>query len=175
VLHSKLIGYEILRRVRREDVPPDVQFNPRTHRAVLGALCRRYLAPPGIDVLELGLIDTAGRFDLLPIGFDDRPLWDEAIHLLVTNDQAERQVDILLRSYRALVALLPEASVLHANATEWARRDATHPVFGVLRHEMIEVWRLMRNGTEPLGEPEFNVLHASVGQRVAARIRERLV
>lgn len=84
-------------------------LNPRTDRAVLGAPEGRYLVPPGIDVLELGLIDRAGQFELLPIDLRDKPLWDEVTQLLVTATEAERQRDIVRRSYHELCAHIAEA------------------------------------------------------------------
>ena len=145
--HRRLIGYEILRRVRRTEIPADYPFNPRTARAVLGVSGRRYLVPPGIDVLELGLIDTPGRFELLPLDLCDKPLWDEVIHLMVTKAQAERQHGIVLRSYRALHTLIVESATLRASVAGWPRRSAPHPVFGIIRLETIETWKSLRHGS----------------------------
>ena len=173
--HPGLIGYEIVRRVRRAEVPAAYPFNPQTAHAVLGASGRRYLVPPGIDVLELGLIDTPGRFELLPLDLDDKPLWDEVIHLIVTKAQAERQHSILLRSYRALHALIVESATLHASVAGWPRRGALHPVFGFIRLETIETWKSLRHGTNALSEEELDQLHESVARRVAIRIRAHFV
>src|SRR3954470_12917139 len=84
VSRPRLLGHEILKRVSRAQVPVEVALNPRTDRAVLGSYEGRYLVPLGIDVLELGLVDTAETFELLPIDRREKPLWDEVTELLVT-------------------------------------------------------------------------------------------
>lgn len=170
----RVIGYEILRRVGQAEVP-DQPLDPHTERAVLGARDGRYLVPPGIDILELGLISAAGRFELLPIDANDKPLWDEVVHLLVTEPQAERQRGLLLRSYKALHAMIQEADELDAAVAEWSARGTAHPVFGMLRLEAIEVWKTMRHGTEPLSEPELDALHAAVARRVAAKLHAHVI
>lgn len=169
-----MIGYEILRRVEQAEVP-DHPLDAHTERAVLGARDGRYLVPPGIDILELGLISAAGRFELLPIDGNDKPLWDEVVHLLVTEPQAERQRGLLLRSYKALHAMIQEADELDAAVAEWSARGAAHPVFGMLRLEAIEVWKTLRHGSEPLSEPELDALHTAVARRVAAKLHAHVV
>jgi hypothetical protein len=156
-------------------MPAGYTLSPRSERAVLGAYEGRYLVPPGIDVLELGIIDTAGQFELLPIVHGDKPLWDEVTHLLVTAAEAERQRGLVLRSYRALCARIAEADSLRSSVAEWSRRRAAHPVFGTIRFETIAVWKSMRHGTEALVELELDRLHAEVARRVAVKIRARLV
>lgn len=144
-------------------------------RAVLGAREGRYLVPPGVDVLELGLVDRAGQFELLPIDLRDKPLWDEVTHLLVTAAEAERQRGIVRRSYHELCARIAEAEELRSSVAEWSRRRLAHPVYGTIRFETVATWRWMRHGTEPLTESELARLHAEVVRRVAARIGARLV
>jgi hypothetical protein len=175
VSHSRLLGHEILRRVTRADVPANYPLNPRTDRAVLGALEGRYLVPLGIDILELGLIDTAGRFELLPIDRRDKPLWDQVTHLLVTEAEAERQREILLGTYRALYARIAEAELLRSSVEEWARARVAHPVFGTIRFETIATWKSRRRGTRPLSAHALDRLRAEVARRAAARIGARLV
>ncbi len=175
VPRPRLLGHEILRRVTRAEVPANYPLNPRSDRAVLGALEGRYLVPPGIDVLELGLIDTAGRFELLPIDRRDKPLWDQVTHLLVSDAEAERQREIVLSTYRALCARITEAEQLRSSVAEWSRSRVAHPVFGTIRFETIATWRSRRHGTEPLGERVLDRLRAEVARRVAARIGARLV
>lgn len=172
---TRLLGHEILRRVSRAEVPAGYPLNPRTDRAVLGAREGRYLVPPGIDVLELGLIDRAGQFELLPIDLRDKPLWDEVTQLLVTAAEAERQRDIVRRSYHELCAHIVEAEELRSSVAEWASRRVAHPVYGTIRFETVPTWRSMRHGTEPLTESELARLHAEVVRRVAAGIGARLV
>ena len=173
-VHPSVIGYEILRRVERAELS-GYPLNPRTARAVLGARNRRYLVPPGIDLFELGLLDTAGRYELLPIDVDDKPLWDEVVHLVVSDAQVERQRQILRRSYRALHAIIWEASKLESSIAEWSRRGETHPVFGMLRLETIEVWKSMRHEIEPLNESRLGSLRARVVHQVAASVRAHII
>lgn len=175
VPRSRLLGHEILRRVTRAEVPANYPLNPRSDRAVLGALEGRYLVPPGIDVLELGLIDTAGRFELLPIDRRDKPLWDQVTHLLISDAEAERQREIVLSTYRVLCARITEAEQLRSSVAEWSRSRVAHPVFGTIRFETVATWRSRRHGTEPLGERVLDRLRAEVARRVAARIGARLV
>lgn len=175
VSRPRLLGHEILRRVSRLDVPANYPLNPRSDRAVLGALEGRYLVPPGIDVLELGLIDTAGRFELLPIDRRDKPLWDQVTHLLITNAEAERQREIVLSTYRTLCARIAEAEQLRSSVAEWSRSCVAHPVFGTIRFETIATWTSRRHGTEPLCERVLERLRAEVARRVAVRIGARLV
>ena len=170
----RVIGYEILRRVDQAEVP-GYPLNPRTERGVLGAQGKRYLVPPGIDLFELGLIDAAGCFELLPIDANNKPLWDGVIHLMVTEAQAERQRGLRLRSYAALHAMILEADELEASVAEWSERGVMHPVFGMIRLETIEVWKAMRHGSEPLSEHDLDALQASVARRVAAKIRAHVI
>jgi hypothetical protein len=175
VSRPTLLGHEILRRVTRPDVAANYPLNPRLDRAVLGALEGRYLVPPGIDVLELGLIDSAGRFDLLPIDRPDKPLWDQVTHLLISDAEAARQQAIVLRSYGVLCDRIAEAEELRSSVADWSRRRVAHPVFGTIRFETIATWRSRRDGTEPLGERVLDHLRTEVVRRVAARIGARLV
>jgi hypothetical protein len=169
----RIIGYEILRRVGRWEVPGH-PLDPRTERAVLGARERQYLVPPGVDVFELGLIDRPGPHELLPIDEDSRPHWDDVVHLLVTEAQAGRQRERLLRAYRALRGMIVEADELVASVAEWSARREAHPVFGMLCLATIDVWTA-RRGPGPLGERELDALHAEVARRVASRICARLL
>lgn len=97
--HPRIIGYEILRRVERWEVPVH-PLDPNKERAVLGARDKKYILPPGIDLFELGLIDRPGPHELLPIDEHDAPCWDGVVHVLVTEAQAERQRKLLLCGYR---------------------------------------------------------------------------
>jgi hypothetical protein len=153
----------------------EVLLDPRTDRAVLGSYEGRYLVPLGIDVLELGLIDTAETFELLPIDRHDKPLWDEVTQLLVTPAEAERQREIVLRSYRLLCDRIAEVEELRASVADWTRRRGAHPVFGTIRFETIATWKAMRRGTGPLGERALGRLHAEVVRRVAVRIGAHIV
>jgi len=172
---TRLLGHEILRRVGRAEVPTGYPLDPRTDRAVLGAREGRYLVPPGVDVLELGLVDRAGQFELLPIDLRDKPLWDEVTQLLVTAAEAERQRGIVRRSYHELCAHIAEAEELRSSVAEWSSRRLAHPVHGTIRFETVATWRSMRHRTEPLTEGELTRLHAEVVRRVAARIGAHLV
>jgi hypothetical protein len=173
-LDPRVIGYEILRKLDPSELP-DRSLNLRTQRAVLGAGGQRYLVPPGVDIFELGLIDTAGHFELLPIDVNDKPLWDETVHLLVTDEQAQRQRELLMRSYETLRTMIQEVDALEASITEWSSRGVAHPVFGMLRLETIEVWKAMRNGLEPLSYRELETLQTSVARRVAAKIGAHVI
>jgi hypothetical protein len=171
----RVAGYHIVRRVKAEEVPWH-PLNPQLEHAVLGTWSANYLVPPGIDVFELGLIDRAGRFELLPIMSNKEALWDETIHLLVTRAQAEQQCAIIMRSYRALHGMIREADWLEASVMEWTRDGVgPHPVFGLLRLAMIAVWKARRRGRAPLGEDELDALHALVARRVATKIHANII
>lgn len=172
--HPNVSGYEILRRVAQSEVPGHL-VDPRAERAVLGCREGRYLVPPRIDIFELGLLAAPGHYELLPIDRDDRPMWNDVVNLLVTKAQAERQRALLLRAYRALHSIIQEADELESSITEFSRRGETHPVFGMIRLETIEVWRSMRRGTKSLSDRELDALHMEVARRVAARIRAHVI
>jgi hypothetical protein len=142
---------------------------------VLGSREGTYLVPPGIDVLELGLVSTAGRFELLPIDRRDKPLWNEVTTLSITRAEAERQRGIVLHTFGLLCERIVEAEALRASVADWSHRHAGHPVFGSIRFETIATWNSMRHESEPLGERALDRLHAEVIRRVAARIGARLV
>jgi len=142
---------------------------------VLGARERRYLVPPDVDVFELGLIDRPGPHELLPIDEDDKPLWDDVIHLLVSEAEVARQRELLRKAYRALCGMIAEADELEASVAERSRRREAHPIFGMLRLATIDVWAARRRGQARLGVRELDALHAEVARRVAARIRAYLV
>jgi len=80
-----------------------------------------------------------------------------------------------LRAYRALHSIIQEADELESSITEFSRRGETHPVFGMIRLETIEVWRSMRRGTKSLSDRELDALHMEVARRVAARIRAHVI
>lgn len=141
---------------------------------MLGAQGKHYLVPPGIDLFELGIIVLAGPYELLPIDRDDKPRWDEVIHVLVSSSQAERQRELLFRSHRALCRMIREADELEASIAEWSLRREAHPVFGMLRLATIDVWASMRGGG-PLDDRKLAILHEEVARRVAARIRAHLI
>ncbi len=170
----RIVGYEILRRVEPREVP-GYPLDPRKDRAVLGAREKRYLVPPGVDVFELGLIDGPGPHELRPIDENDKPLWDDVIHLLVGEAEAARQRELLRMAYRALWGMIAEADELEASVAESSRRREAHPVFGMLHLETIDVWAARRRGLGRLGVHELHVLHVAVARRVAARIRAHLV
>jgi hypothetical protein len=170
----RIVGYEILRRVEPGEVP-GYPLDPRKDRAVLGAGEKRYLVPPDVDVFELGLIDRPGPHELLPIDENDKPLWDDVIHLLVGEAEAARQRELLRKAYRALCGMIAEADELESSVAEWSRRRETHPVFGMLRLATIDVWAARRRGLGQLGVRELDALHAEVARRGAARIRAHLV
>jgi hypothetical protein len=136
---------------------------------------RSYLVPPGVDVLELGTIDRPGPHELLPIDEDGKPHWDDVVHVLVTEAQAEEPRGLLLLAYRALCAAIREADELDANITERSRRGETHPVVGMLRLATNDVWATLRRCGTPLVEGELDALHAEVARRVAARLCAHLV
>lgn len=102
-------------------------------------------------------------------------MWNDVVNLIVTKAQAERQRTLLLRAYRALHSIIQEADELESSITEFSRRGETHPVFGMIRLEMIEVWRSMRRGTKSLSDRELDALHMEVARRVAARIRAHVI
>ena len=170
---SGVVGYEILRRVAQSEVR-DIRIDPRHERAVLGSRDSRYLVPPNVDIFELGLLTNPGQYELLPIDRRDKPLWRDVVNLLVTDALAQRQRTLLMRAYRTLHAMIREADELESSINEWSQRGETHPIFGMLRLAMIEVWRSERRGREPLAECELDALHRKVGRRVAGRIRAHL-
>src|ERR1043165_7173423 len=165
-LQSRIIGYEILRRVTGAEVS-GYPIDPTLGRGVLGTPTERYLVPPSVDLFELGLLDREGQYELLPITTNEEPLWDGVIHVLVTEAQADRQREILLRSYRTLHRMIREADELEASAAERPQaaedevgarlpRRGPHPVFGMLRLAMIDVWKMRRRGRGPLCEKELD-------------------
>jgi hypothetical protein len=170
----RVIGYEILRRVAQAEFPGH-PINPSRTRGVLGAGDERFLVPVGVDPLELGLIMSPGHYDLLPIDADNGPLWGAAVHLLVTPWQAERQRELLMRSYDALHGRIREADELESSVAEWSSRGQTHPVFGMLRLEVIQAWLALGYGPGPLGEADREALHAEVALRVARRVGARVL
>lgn len=172
--HPNVSGYEILRRVTPSEVP-NHRVDPRTERAVLGSREGRYLVPPRIDIFELGLISIPGHYELLPIDLHDKPMWNDVVNLIVTKAQAEQQRALLLRAYRSLHSIIQEADELESSINEWSNRGDTHPIFGMLRLETIEVWRLMRRGNKPLSNRELDALHMEVARRVAVRIRAHVI
>jgi hypothetical protein len=171
---SRIVGYEILRRVEPGEVP-GYPLDPRRERAVLGAREERYLVPPGVDIFELGLIDRSGPHELLPIDENDKPLWDDVIHLLISEAEAVRQRELLRKAYCALCGMIVEADELEASVAERRRRREAHPVFGMLRLATIDVWAARRRGPGQLGVRELDSLHSEVARRVAAQIRAHLV
>jgi hypothetical protein len=171
---SGVLGYEILRRVAQSEVP-DIPIDPRHERAVLGSRESRYLVPPNIDIFELGLLTSPGQYQLLPIDTDDKPLWQDVIDLLVTEAHAQHQRDLLMRAYRALHAMIRESEALESSIDDWSRRGETHPVFGMLRLAMIDVWRTNRRDREPLTEGDLDALHREVGRQVAGKIRAHII
>jgi hypothetical protein len=169
-----IIGYEILRRVQRWEVPGH-PLDPRTERAVLGAPEKTYVIPPGIDVFELGIIDRPGPHELLPIDEVGKPHWDEVVHVLVTEALARGQRELLLRAYRALCTAIQEADALETDVAAWSSRGKAHPIFGMLRLATIDVWTSLRRPGERLDERELDTLHAKVARRVATRIGAHVV
>lgn len=170
----RVVGYEILRRVEPWEVP-GYPLDPRKERAVLGAGEERYLVPPDVDVFELGLIDRPGAHELLPIDENDKPLWDDVVHLLVGEAEAVRQRELLRKVYRTLCGMIVEADELEASVAERSRRREPHPIFGMLRLATIDVWAARRRGLGRPGVRELHALHAEVARRVAARIHAHLV
>lgn len=169
----QLIGYEILRRVPPgggSRIPFDPPIDPTRERAVLGPPDGRYLIPPGIELFELGIIASAGRYELLPIDAAESPLWHAITDLVVTEDEARRQRRLLLRCYRILHATIREADALEAEVIARRGRGEMHPIFWMLRFETIEVWKQRRRVSEPITDRELDLLHAAVARRVAARI-----
>jgi hypothetical protein len=171
----RIVGYHVLRRVKPREAPW-YPLDPQVEYAILGTLSASYFVPPGIDVFELGLIDRAGPFELLPIMSNKAVLWDETIRLLVTWAQAERQCAIIMRSYRALCDMIREAEWLEASVAEWTRSGTgPHPVVGLLRLAMIAVWKAKRRGCAPLTEDDLDALHVLVARRVATKILADMV
>jgi hypothetical protein len=169
-----IIGYEILRRVQRWEVP-GYPLDPRLERAALGAPEKTYVVPLGIDVFELGIIDRPGPHELLPIDEVGKPHWDAVVHMLVTEALAHGQRELLLRAFRALCRAIQEADALETDVAAWSRRGKTHPIFGMLRLATIDVWALLRRPGAPLGDHELDTLHATVARGVATRIGAHVV
>jgi len=71
--------------------------------------------------------------------------------------------------------MIAEADELEASVAERSRRREAHPVFGMLRLAMIDVWAARRRDLGQLGVRELHFLHAEVARRVAAQIRAHLV
>lgn len=167
-----MIGYEILRKIKQSDAPW-FPIDHLTDRAALGTRSGvPYLVPLGLDIFELGLVDMAGPFELLPITSDQQELWDDIVHLLVTEAQAEQQRALLLRLYRTLHEMILEADYLESTVKE---RGMGHPVFEMLRVATIDVWKAQRRGNEPLTERTLSALHTRVARRVAVEIRAHII
>lgn len=170
---SRIIGCEIHRKVAQSEIPSHLALKARETRGVLGKDGYKYVVPPGVDPLELGVIVSAGQFELVPITFDGNPLWHETINLLVTEDQAARQRSIVMSFYHALLDHMPyDAPDLEAGVQAEAKRGETHAIFGLLRRAAIETWAEHRVGSDPLDEPQRERLHAGVARRTAALLRE---
>ena len=164
-----LAGYRLLARVQREDagcvVPTQLPL-PGAQSFLVGTDCGPYTLPIGIDPLELGLIVTAGHYDLLPIDPLSRPRRHEARPLFVSEQQAAEQRAIWKRSYEALLAVLPDDAEdierdVHAHGTQ----GAFHPCLEALSRSTTDTWCRDRDPTTPLDD----VKRERLRQRIAAR------
>lgn len=170
---SEIIGHEIHRKVAQSEIPSHLSLKAHEVRGVLGADGYKYIIPPGIDPLELGVIVNAGQFDMVPVDRENKPLWNESINLLVTEDQAAQQRTIVMYLYHALLDYLPhDASDLEAGVQAEAQHGGTHPIFGLLRRAAIETWAEHRGEAAVLGDDERERLYAGVARRTAALLRE---
>jgi hypothetical protein len=119
------------------------------------------------------LISNAGQFELIPLNTHHKALWREVIDLVVTEEQAARQRDIMMRFYRALLDHLPhDASDLDAGVKDERARGGPHAVFGLLRRAAIETWAEERRTLEPLDDAERERLDGMVARRAAELMRE---
>lgn len=170
---SRIIGHEIHRKVVQSEIPSYLSLKPQEVRGVLGKDGYKYIIPPGIDPLELGVIVNAGQFDLVPIDRENHPLWNESINLLVTEDQAVRQRNIVMDFYHALLDHIPhDAPDLEAGVQAEAKLGGTHAIFGFLRRAAIETWAEHRSQSVLLDDHEYERLLAGVARRTAALLRE---
>jgi hypothetical protein len=166
VAHARIRGYEILRKVRKEEVPADIPLN-KGLRGSYG-----YLVPPGIDLLELGLIHKAGHYELLPIDADDKPLWDEVTNLIITESQAAEQIEITFAAARALLDLMPDDAADLDIMLQGKYPDFRPSLLFLLGEAAVDTWTELRRGSAPLDEAERLRLQAAVTRRVAAYLGE---
>lgn len=156
-----------MRKVSQDEIPSTIPLKSRTARGTLWTI------PPGLDPLEIGLIQSAGRFELLPIDVGDKPLWGEVTHLVVTDNEARRQRDILFGYYDAMLRILPDdAADVDISVREVQDSGETHPIFQLLRQAALETWIDNRKGTGPLTEAQREKLNMSVARRATAMMRK---
>jgi hypothetical protein len=170
---SRIVGYMIGRKVNQSEIPSTIPVKARDVVGLLGHGDMQYMVPPGVDILELGVIAQPGQFVLIPCNADHRSLWDETVTLVVTAEQAAVQRGITTRFYEALLAHLPhDADDLKAGVAVNSEREKLHPVFGFLRRAAIETWARERRASDPLDEAERKRLDVAVACRAAALLRE---
>jgi hypothetical protein len=172
---ADIIGYWIARKVAQSEIPASIPVRAKDVVGLLGGgYGHHHLVTPGIDVLELGILTSAGRFLLIPVNADRKSVWAQTVDLLVTPEQAATQRDISQRFYAALLAALPhDADDLHAAVTsdrEQERRE--HHVFNLLGRAATEIWALERRPTEPLTDTERQRLEGAVSRRTVALLSE---
>jgi hypothetical protein len=169
---AQLIGYKIARRVEQSEIPATIPVRAKDVVGLLGSV--HHLVAPGIDVLELGILGSPGRFLLIPHNADHAPVWEETIDLLVTQEQAAAQRNISDRFYAALLEVLPhDAADLQAGiASQWEQERQVHPVFSLLCRAAVEIWAIERRPAEPLTDAERQRLEGAVARRAVALLSE---
>ena len=170
---AQLIGYKIARRVEQSEIPATIPVRAKDVVGLLGSNNVHHLVAPGIDMLELGILRSPGRFLLIPHNADHEPSWEETIDLLVTQEQAAAQRNINDRFYAALLDLLPhDAADLQAGVTSDREQRCQHPVFSMLDRAATEIWAIERRPAEPLTNAERQRLEGAVARRAVALLSE---
>jgi hypothetical protein len=170
----RIVGYWIGRKVTQSEIPTTISVKAKDAVGMLGHGDTQYVVPPGVDVLELGLVANPGQFVLIPFSDDQNSLWDQTHTLLVTEEQAAVQRDINARFYAALLAQLPyDASDLESAVAESRKLGKLHPIFGLLRQAATDTWAAERRPSEQLDDNERNRLDIAVARRAAELLREK--
>jgi hypothetical protein len=170
---TQIAGYQIARRVTQDEIPSSTPFPAKDAVGVLGSGGAPYSVPPGVDVFELGIIANPGRFLLIPNNAHGETLWDQTVDLLVTEEQAVAQREIIERFYDALLAQIPyDAADLEAGVASSSERRKRHPVFDVLCRAALETWSTERRPAEPLDDIERKRLELAVARRAVQLLQE---
>jgi hypothetical protein len=170
---TRIVGYKIGRKMTQSEIPSTIPVKAKDAVGLLGYGNMQYIIPPGVDVLELGVIANAGQFILIPYDAYRKTLWDQTITLVVTKEQAYAQRRINARFYAALLVQLPhDAADLEAGVADNRERDERHPVFDLLRRAATEIWATERRSTKPLDDGERERLDVAVARRAAELLRE---
>jgi hypothetical protein len=170
----RIIGYEIGRRPKLAEIPPELRDQASELVAFMGSGGQHYIIPPGVDPLEIGVVASPGDYVLLPIDENGQPIWEHVKELHVTRAQADRQAEILTRFRGACLNALPyDAADIMAGIEDSTKRGATPALLGIVRLAALDVWRRERTAGERITPALASRLDALVGRRAAELMRAR--